>query len=413
MRKPTLLFVEEIRNSLSEKVISREDIRLVLLRFKQNMFFDESYLKKTSPIPCFILNKETELKNEVKRFETFCYENNLNINYFYNDSEYNQELVQEFASLLCLNGALNKEQALCARDKAVMKKRLQKINYKTMAYGEISSIEDVIDFTEKIGGFPVIVKWRKGLSSKEVYKVSNIDELRGFGLDLSKNRFIVEQYCSDLIWCIDSLIQNGKVVATFYAWLPYTNLSFAENKEKFAQITVNEKPDWFKFDGSEITQNITNEVGYKNGYMHLETFVNFSGEPTICEFAWRTPGEHMLLNHSIVFNLDVYSILIDIMIGKSVTLNLISKKCVGDMFLPIKNGVISSITPYEKLKNFPGVINGEIAFKDGDVLESKRQYTSSAGWIQIEGKSKEEVLERMIEVYKNFKINFKFDKITL
>ncbi len=407
MKKPTLLFVEETKNSLSEKVVSRKDIQLVLLRFKQSMFFDELYLKKTSLIPCFVLNKKIGLKDEIKRFKTFCSENNLKIDYFYNDSEYNQELVQEFASLLGLSGALDKDQALCVRDKAVMKEMVRKIGYKTMIYGEISSIEDVVVFTKKIGSFPVIVKWRRGLSSKEVYKVNSSKELQKLELDFSKNRYIVEQYCPDLIWCIDSLIQNGKVIATFYAWLPYTNLSFAEKKEMFAQITVDKKPEWFKFDGSEITQDIINEIGLKNGYMHLEVFVNPSREPIICEFAWRTPGEHMLLNHSIAFDLDVYSLLLDIMIGKSISLKLNGRKCVGDMFLPIKNGVVSSITPYKDLKKLIGVINGEVSFKTGDILESKRQYTSCAGWIQIEGKTKDEVLERMVEVYKHFKIEIK------
>jgi len=408
MKKPTLLFVEEIRNSLSEKVVSRKDIQLVLLRFKHSMFFDESYLKKTSSaIPCFILNKETAIKDEVKRFKIFCSENNLKIDYFYNDSEYNQEIVQEFACSLGLHGALNKDQALCVRDKAVMKDRLQKIGYKTMVYEETSSIDDVVSFAKKVGGFPVIVKWRKGLSSKEVYKINNIKELQKLGLDFSKNRYIIEQYCPDLIWCVDSLIQNRKVVATFYAWLPYTCLSFAEKKEKFAQITVDKKPEGFKFDGSEITQNIINEIGLKNGYMHLEAFVNPFGEPIICEFAWRTPGEHMLFNHSIAFGLDVYSLLIDIMIDKTIFLKLNGKKCIGDMFLPIKNGIVSYITPYKDLKKITGVINGYITYKIGDILESKRQYTSCSGWIQVEGKTKEEVLERMVNVYKNFKIKIK------
>jgi len=407
MKKPTLLFVEEVRNSLSEKVVSRKDIQLVLLRFKQGMYFDELYLKKTATIPCFILDKKVSVKSEVKRFKIFCKDNNLKIDYFYNDSEYNQETVQEFAYSLGLNGALNKDQALCVRDKAVMKNRLQKIGYKTMAYEETSSIDDVVSFAKKVGGFPIIVKWRKGLSSKEVYKINNIKELQELGLDLSKNRYIVEKYCLDLIWCIDSLIQNGKVVATFYAWLPYTNLSFAETKEKFAQITVDKKPEWFNFDGGEITQDIINEIGLKNGYLHLEVFVSHFGEPVICEFAWRTPGEHMLLNHSIVFDLDVYSLLIDIMISRKIFLKLGGNKCVGDMFLPIKKGIVANITSYKDLEKLTGVISGDVSYNIGDILEPKRQYTSCAGWIQVEGKTKEEVLGRMIDVYKTFKLKIK------
>lgn len=407
MKKPTLLYVEEVRSSLSQKVTSRKDINVVLLRFKQNMFFEDTYLEQTSKIPCFIFDKKNTVKKEINKFKIFCSINNITIDHFYNDSEYNQELVQEFASLLNLSGSLNKTQALCVRDKAVMKDKIQEIGYRTMAYEEVSSVDDVSLFAKKCGWFPVIVKWRRGLSSKEVYEIRNIKQLEKLNLDFSTGRYIVEEYCPHLIWCVDSLIQNGKVMTTFYAWLPYTNLSFAEKKEKFAQITVRAKPKWFKFDGSKITQNIINELGLLNGYMHLEVFVDSFGQPIICEFAWRTPGEHMLLNHSIAFGVDVYSLLIDIMIKKPVTLKLKGKKSVGDMFLPITDGTISDISSYESLKKKNGVIDGEVVYKVGDFVETKRQYTSCSGWIQVQGKDEKEVLERILGVYNDFHIKTK------
>lgn len=58
MTKPTLLFVEEVENTLSNKVTSNKTINVILLRFKQNMFFTDFYLGKTAHIPCFILDKE-------------------------------------------------------------------------------------------------------------------------------------------------------------------------------------------------------------------------------------------------------------------------------------------------------------------------------------------------------------------
>lgn len=404
MDMPTLLYVEEFKSSLSERVVLRKDIRIVLLRFNQNMVFDESYVKQTAHIPCFIFKKENGVKNEVKRFKNFCVKNNLKIDYFYNDSEYNQETIQEFAFLLKIRNSLNKSQALVVRDKAVMKDALQKIGYRTMAYEEISSNKDVVNFSKKCGGFPVIVKWRKGFSSKEVYKIKSIRDLQKFEFNFLTNKYIVEQYCPHKIWCIDSLVQNGRVVFTFYAWLPYTNLDFAENKNKFAQITAHKKPDFFKFDGGIITQNIISEIGLKNGYIHLEVFVDPFGQPIICEFAWRTPGENMLLNHSIAFNTDVYSKIIDIMIERPVSLKLKGVNSVGDMFLPIKTGTISYITPYKDLCCLDGVINGHINYKQGDIVESKRQYTSCSGWVQVVGSDQNDVLKKMINIYKKFKI---------
>ncbi|MEI6553562.1 MAG: hypothetical protein WCO09_03255 [bacterium] len=410
MQKPTLLFVEEFENILSNRVLAKTNINVVLLRLKQNMLFSEDHMNKTSNVPCFILDKKEPIDDEVKRFNNFCYENKIKIDYFYNDSEYNQETVQKFASLLKLPGSLNKDQALCVRDKAVMKDKLKEIGYLTMDYKELSSLQDAVDFSEEHGGFPVIVKWRRGLSSKEVYKIEDIRQLEELNLDYSTGRFIIEVYSPYLIWCVDSLVQDGKVIATFLTWLPYTNLSFTEKKEKFAQITVDKYPDEITFDGSKIVQDIVNSLSLKNGYLHLEVFVKPYDKPTICEFAWRTSGEHMLLNHSIAFNLDVYALMIDIMVGRKIEpIELKGVTCVGDMFLPITEGVVTKITPYNELKDLEGVIGGEINYKVGDVIQTKRQYTNCSGWLQIKGRTKEEVLSRMLKAYEKFVITTKTD----
>lgn len=51
MNKPTLLFVQEIENTLSNKVLLNKTVNTVLLRFKQNMSFSDDYLNKTSDTP--------------------------------------------------------------------------------------------------------------------------------------------------------------------------------------------------------------------------------------------------------------------------------------------------------------------------------------------------------------------------
>lgn len=402
MKNHSLLFVEEVENSLSRKVVSSVGIDLILLRFKNCMGFTEKHLEQTKHVPSFVFDKENSVENEVLRFQDFCKEYNLRTEYFYNDSEYNQEVVQKFASLLGLKNTLNEYQSLCVRDKVVMKDFLNRIGLKTMAYKELRSIQDVIDFA-KVYTFPIIVKWKKGLSSKEVYKVENEGELRNLDLDYTSGRFMVEAFCTDLIWCIDALVQDGKIVSIFLAWLPYTNLSFAVHKEKFAQVTVSEIPAEIKFDCTALAQHVVDGLELRNGYMHLEAFVNGGGQPVICEFAWRTPGEHMLSNHSIAFDTDVYSLLIDIMIGRKIEVsNLKGRMCVGDMFLPLKEGVIREISSYDKIKSLEGVIDGDVRYKVGDMVELKRQYTDSAGWVQVVGDTKDQVVQRMLKIYENF-----------
>ncbi len=405
INKPTLLFVEEYENTLSRSVVSNKTISLVLIRFKQNMFFSQNHLDTTSNILCFVFDKAESIEHEVDEFKRFCAKSGIVVNYFYNDSEYNQEVIQKFASLLKLPGALNEYQARCVRDKAVMKDKLHKLGYQTMFYQELTSIDDALEFAEKHGGFPFIVKWRRGLSSKEVYRIESRGQLEALQLDYSTRRFIAETYCPYLIWSFDSLVQDGKVVGTFLTWLPYTNLSFAEKKEKFAQITVAEHPKNIRFDGGKITQNIVSELDLKNGYIEIEFFVDLHGQPIICEFAWRTAGEHILSNQSLAFGVDVCSLLVDIMVGRKIQpLPLNGRQCVGDMFLPLTNGVVTQISSYKDLSDLDGVINGNITCKVGDVIELKRQYTSCAGWIQITGKTADEVLNRMLKVYEKFEI---------
>ncbi len=404
MYKPTLLYVEEFENTLSKKVINSTYVNVILLRFKQCMNFSTEHLIHTTNVSSFVLDKELPVNDEVNRFKDFCATQGLKIDYFYNDSEYNQEIVQNFASILGLTNSLNEYQSRCVRDKVTMKDMLNEIGLKTMSYKELASLDDAINFSE-VHGLPMIVKWRRGLSSKEVYKIENIQQLKDLNLDYSKRRFMAEAFCQNLIWCVDALVQDGKVIGTFLTWLPFTSLNFAQKKEKFAQITVCPMPDEIKFDGAQIVQRIVDKTNLNNGYIHLEAFVDTDGQPIICEFAWRTPGEHMLLNHSVAFGIDAYDLLINIMVGRKIEqLILNGQKCVGDMFLPLMSGTISKISTYDDIKSCEGVIAGAVNYKVGDITESKRQYNDCSGWVQVVGDTKEIVMQRMADIYEKFEI---------
>jgi hypothetical protein len=113
----------------------------------------------------------------------------------------------------------------------------------------------------------------------------------------------------------------------------------------------------------------------------------------------------MLSNQSLAFDVDVCSLLVDIMVGRKIeSIPSRGKKCVGDMFLPLHDGVVVEISSYDDLCSLEGVIGGSINYGVGDAIQSKRQYTSCAGWIQVEGQTTEEVLNRMLKVYDQFRI---------
>lgn len=403
MLKRSLLYVEEFENEYVNTLIKNRDIQLILLRFRQSMHFTSSHLDETKAIATFIYDRKQSVDAECKRFNKFCNDAGIRIDYFYNDSEYNQECIQAFASRLALTGALSEKQARLVRDKIYMKDKIRELGYKTVNYQTISSIGEVNTFAEENGGYPIIVKWRSGMSSKEVYKVSDQEELVKIGLDLESGRYMVETYCPYKVWCIDTVVYGGIPVFVFPSWLPFTNLEFAKNKNRFAQITVNPKSNVMNFDMQRLVWNIIADIGLMNGCLHLEAFIDYEGVPIICEFAWRTPGDHMLSNHSLAYGIDVYKALTDAITGRRPLMKIVSKpKCVGDMFLPMKEGRVKYISSYEDLSSFPGVIRGSVDYGVGDIVKPRQQYNDCSGWVQLEGKDVSEVMDKMATVYKAF-----------
>lgn len=399
----TLLYVEECENNLINALLIRKDFRLIILRFKQNMNFSEEHLEKFRNYPVFILDKKADLDKECERFGCFLEELGCEIDYFYNDSEYNQEYVQEFARQLKIPGALTEKQALLVRDKYYMKNFIRDIGYQCVEYKLLNSKEEAVEFAKKVG-YPFIIKWRRGVSSIEVYKVSSEEELNDLEINYANERYMGESFCPWKIWCLDSIVLEGKVVNNLYTWLPYTNLEFAEHKNCFAQIASGTYPANWKFLPQKLTSDVVAALGVKRGFLHLEAFIDDEGNPTICEFAWRTPGDHMLSNYSRVYDISIPDMLVDVLLGKDVPVLKSNENIVADVFLPITEGTISYITMIEEMKENLNIIDGEVYYNVGQTIESKRKYTDCSGWVQIKTCGMIDMLERIQEVYEKYRI---------
>lgn len=404
--KQTLLYVEEVENHFVRVLIERNDINLILLRFRQNMNFHEEHLKKTAYIPTFVLDKKAPIESECDRFLEFLTVKGLNVDYFFNDSEYNQEYAQQFARYLRLPGALLEEQACTVRDKVLMKEFIRRIGYECMDYMPLMNRKDAICCAEK-WGWPIIIKWRRCVSSIEVYKVNSEQELDLLKLDYSSGRYMAECFCSDKIWCIDAIVSKGKVAECLYTWLPYTNLEFAENKKRFVQLAFGKRPDSWKFNPRNLLSDIIDALELVGGYLHLEAFITDKGEAIICEFAWRTPGDHMLSNFSILFKKSIPDILIDAILEKPLSSLEKTDGCVGDVFLPVFDGEIMNISTIGWLGRQVNIIDGEMYYKTGDKVKTRHKYTDCSGWIQIKAASSREAMRMIDCIYEKFYIQMR------
>ena len=110
----------------------------------------------------------------------------------------------------------------------------------------------------------------------------------------------------------------------------------------------------------------------------------------------------MLQNFSLLYGYSVEDLLIDVLLGKDIEPLPNRERCVADVFLPIKKGNVKKISSIEEVFAACSIIDGEIFYHVGDFLTNQHKYTDSAGWVQLEAKSIEEMLEKIDEVYETF-----------
>lgn len=396
-----ILWVEESENDFARTIIKRKDINLAIIRFSNCLSFSAKHLEETQNFPTFVINKSGDFEDECTRLHAFLEGLNFEINVFYNDSEFNQVFIQKVSRRLGLPGALSEYQAQVVRDKLVMKRFIREIGLTCPNYKLLKCTDDLEECINE-WGFPFIIKWRNGVSSIEVYKVKNREDISQLALNYRTERYIAEQYLSNKIWCIDAIVQNGNVISNLYTWLPYTNLSFAECKEKFTQLAVGQPQSYWKFDPQNLTQLIISSLGLGSGYLHLEVFVSDDGQPSICEFAWRTPGDHMLHNFTVLYGRSVENMIVDALIGTKMSRLPNCNRCVADAFLPLKAGKITKLSTIDELGKIFNILDGEIYYQIGDDVVNEHKYTNSSGWVQVQAENITETLNILDNIYSSF-----------
>lgn len=401
----TLLYFEEMECPLSKTLFSRDDIELVILRTTKNLrFFSEEYLEKTKNCNIFVADYDASLSSEVGRFKKWCDTKNLHITNFLNDSEYYLEYSNNFARLLGID-ALSQQQINWVRDKVDMKERFNQIGLETVSYSPIESKKDIISFFKNHGEKRIVFKPRRGMNSIETYIIDSIEDINNLPIEIKANKYMVESFCYDHEWSIESIVQDGKVLDSYLTYLPNATIWASIANDLNCHMTVPNIPHFFKFIPKELIQTIVTGMNLKNGVMTIEVFIDKNGKVKPSELGWRLPGGQATTNHSLSYGINIYEILIDIILGKKVELKYRDKMIsAGALYLPNKQGVITNITPLEELLKMDGVIHGEMFAKLGEYQIKRRVGNDASGWVQVIGKDETETLRKIQMVFDNFVI---------
>lgn len=406
----TLLYFEEYESNLSHKLISRKDIIPIIIRTNKNMkFFSQSYLESTENVLNYTIDYYEDIDEEVLKFKRWLKINNIKIDYFLNDSEYYLDFSNRFARKLGLY-ALTDEQICWVRDKVDMKKKFQEIGLNTVNFKEVNSKEEIKAFFINNGNKKIIFKPRRGMNSIETYMINSLKDVDDLEKDVKPDKYMVEDFCYDHEWSIESLVQNGKVLDSYVTYIPNPTIWASISNDLNCHMTVPNTPSYFKFVPKNFIQQIVSGMNLRDGAMTIEVFVSDNGDIKASELGWRLPGCQATLNHSYSYGIDIYNALLDIAIHKKVNLKYQDKiVSVGDLYLPNKEGIIKKITPLEELLKIDGVIGGELFAKVGEYQKKRRVGNDASGWVQVLGNDENETLQKMKKIYDNFEIEVSND----
>ena len=409
----TLLYFEEYESNLSHKLLERKDIRPVIIRTNKNMkFFSPEYLESTSGVLNYTIDYYGNIEEEAEKFKKWLSDKAVHLDYFLNDSEYYLGFANKFARCLGLEN-LSDEQIAWVRDKVKMKERFREIGLDTVDFRAVNSKDDVKDFFIKNGSKRIIFKPRCGMNSIDTYMIDSFSDIDKIDVDFLPGKFMVEDFCFDHEWSIESIVQDGKVLDSYVTYIPNATIWATINNDLNCHMTVPKTPEFFKFVPKELIQTIVDGMNLKDGAMTIEVFISEEGRVKPSELGWRLPGCQATLNHSYSYGIDIYDILLDIAIHKKVNLVYRDKiLSVGDLYLPNKEGIVEEITPLDELLKMPGVIGGEMFARVGEYQKKRRVGNDASGWVQVVGETESETLEKMRNVFNSFRIEVKREGVS-
>lgn len=403
--KKTLLYFEEMECPLSKTLFAREDLNIIILRTTKNLkFFSKEYLEQTKEYNVFVANYENDIIQEVGKLKKWCDEKKLNPTNFLNDSEYYLEYANNFARLLNLP-SLTEQQVLWVRDKVNMKERFNEIGLNTVTFSAIENKQDIVNFFNNHGEKRIVFKPRRGMNSVDTYIINSLEDIENLSVSIKPNKYMVESFCDDHEWSIESIVQDGKVLDSYVTYIPNATIWASIGNNLNCHMTVPKIPEYFQFVPKDLIQTIVSGMNLKNGVMTIEVFISEDGKVMPSELGWRLPGCQATTNHSLSYGINIYELLIDIMMDKKVELNYRDKIIsVGDLYLPNKEGIITNVTSLDELLRMDGVIQGEMFAKIGEYQVKRRVGNDASGWVQVMGRNETETLTKMQSIFDKFVI---------
>lgn len=283
-------------------------------------------------------------------------------------------------------------------------------------YRLCQNVEEAISFFDEIGK-KIIIKPLDSQSSRGVYTINNIEELKeNFSMSQefsNAGKFVIaERYVSGKEFTVDGMAYHGK----HHSLAISEKAHFSYNKNiaselKFSYSNLNYDYDELR----RIHNQLIDKTGLSFGLTHAE-YKYEDGKYFLIEMAARGGGTNISSNIvPYMSGIDTYRILIDHAMGKGEDTEiewLISpeyqERCAVLKFLDIEsNGrKIASIDGIEAIKKIKGVEDFALEFSVGDIVEHAQDDRSRVGYYIAYAESEDRLRQIDAEINKLLKISF-------
>lgn len=300
--------------------------------------------------------------------------------------DYYVPLVAKISEHLNLPG-MSFENALCARNKYLMRNRHKRDLVSIPMYIPVKNLNEAINAGNEIQ-YPNIIKPINLSASRNVFKNNNALELKEnyfkikntippFGINNS-NIVLVEEYMDGPEYSVEAIVFNGEISIVGITKKQVSgHNSFVEvNHTVPAMLSENVRK---KIEATTILA--IKSIGIRNGCAHTEIKATSKG-PKIVEIAARLGGDHIPELIERAFGIDLWSNVIKIALGEKPILKKIKNKVASIQYITGKPGIIYRIDNSCKLSNDIKVVHLDVQV--GDTINELNNSSDRLGYFIAE-----------------------------
>ncbi len=416
----SLLLVDNRPTDFARYLAARSDIDLAFLRFDgfanavpywpQFAGLPEAYRAQMARVPSFDVDPGTELRLEADRYTEWATSLPRPPLFFCNPEEHLQDIGNRFARFARLP-YLREEQVAWVRNKAIMKDRFVELKVPCASYRRVGTAADVESAGQELG-WPLVLKPVDSFATIDTYRLTSFEQLKPLLARLPTRSWMVEEFIDGQEFQLCGLVFGGRVLDLFVSVNPVPVLEAVDGAMN-ADVTLGPgatDPE-LRQRVAEYVDRLVEGMGIANAYIHMEFFLLRDGTIRMSEIAARLAGAGIPRNHGLAYGFDIYDSVLDVYTGRRPPLIYTKDRCVGDLLLPVRPGRVRSVTSLERLLELPGVIDGALDLRPGDVVQARRASNTRAGIIHVEGFSVNQVLRRMQSVLKTFSLDVESDGV--